>query len=642
MSLRNLRRSAIVLFLLSVIAWPFLFIPYDSEAIGAFISFGNTGPWGLLLFSLLVVVACANRSVAWSIEKCLTRLSRFSESRVAAVSVLVAAGCAAMLYFDALAGHRRLMPAMHDEFSYLIQARQLAAGHLWMPRHPLGDFFDSFQLLIDPVYASAYFPGTALLYVPGVWLHLPPFVTALCISGIVAGLIFYICVEMIGGIGGWLGVLLLVSNHTYRQLSVMSIGQMPLLLYALAAVVVWLRWRKSGSAVWAILVGAFLGLAAITRPVDALCYGIPIGLAVLFDSQKQIHHSESQRGAEGQTHRQFRFFFSSFRGLHCGPLRISAVKPFWFRPGITVLLIVAGAFPFLCFQLVLDRGITGRWLTTPFDFYAQRDYPDTSYGFHPYRPDAKPVSVIQQKQALYQLVYKPQIEQHRWSKVFDDFYKRRGRQMLSQQTAVPYPLLVTLCPLCVLRLNRTRWVLLVTFPLLVVFYAAYVFFMPHYVMTFAPALILSMLMGAEAIAIAAGKYQRFVTLSLTLFIAGNAIAGLPNFTGADHDIFSTDLLAAVNQQIATLPHRPAVVLFKFDPTRVNGKLDEEPVYNADVAWPDDAVVIRAHDLGARNHEIFEYYAQRQPDRFFYRFDEASGRMVPLGYAKTLIQTNVER
>jgi hypothetical protein len=29
-------------------------------------------------------------------------------------------------------------------------------------------------------------------------------------------------------------------------------------------------------------------------------------------------------------------------------------------------------------------------------------------------------------------------------------------------------------------------------------------------------------------------------------------------------------------------------------------------------WPDDAPIIRAHDLGERNAELFRYYAARKP------------------------------
>jgi hypothetical protein len=597
MSQRNLGRSAILLFLLGFIVWPFIFTGHGNRSVVGFLSLGLLGPGGLFLYAVIVIAVAAIRPVAEPIENCMARIRHATETHPVRFSLAAGVACTAILTFNAFAQHRSLYTAWHDEFSYLIQAHQFASGHLWMPRHPLGDFFDSFQLLIEPVYASAYFPGTAILYVPGIWLHVPAYFTALLISGTVAGLLFRIIVELLGGLAGWLAVLLLLSDVVFRQLSVITIAQMPLLMYSLAAMVAWLRWRKSGGAAAALLIGVFLGLAAITRPVDALCFGIPIGVAVLF------HH----------------------RG---GLPRASKAR--------AVLLIIAAALPMLCFQLVLDRGITGHWLLTPFDLYAQRDYPDTSYGFHPFHPDARPVSVVRQKQILYDL-YIPLIKLHRPSHVLADLFDWRLRRMLGQLSPVPYPLLALLCPLCLLALNKTRLTLLVTFPLLAVFYAAYVFFMPHYTMVFTPALILSILLGAEAVAKAAGKRGRFAELALTLFITGIAVASLPCFTVPDHDIFGTTVIRSFNRQLPSLRSRFAVVLFTFDPKR---DLDEEPVYNADVAWPDDAPVIRAHDLGPRNHEIFEYYAARQPDRFFYRFDEATRTLIPLGTAKQLARPPV--
>jgi hypothetical protein len=147
----------------------------------------------------------------------------------------------------------------------------------------------------------------------------------------------------------------------------------------------------------------------------------------------------------------------------------------------------------------------------------------------------------------------------------------------------------------------------------------------------APAVILAILLGAQTIHTLPNRgggfsRHRFATVTLTLFIAGNAVAALPQFTGTNDTPINTPLLQAVNEQLAALPHQPAVVLFTFDPRR---NLDEEPVYNTDVAWPDDAEVIRAHDLGAMNRELFEYYARHQPQRIFYRFDEATKTMHPV-------------
>ena len=81
-------------------------------------------------------------------------------------------------YFIATAANqsRDLFAKTNDDCSYLIGMRMLAHGRLWMPAPPTPDFYDSFYILVKPVYCSIYFPGTALLYVPTIWLHLPTWV----------------------------------------------------------------------------------------------------------------------------------------------------------------------------------------------------------------------------------------------------------------------------------------------------------------------------------------------------------------------------------------------------------------------------------------------------------------------------------
>ncbi len=58
-------------------------------------------------------------------------------------------------------------------------------------------------------------------------------------------------------------------------------------------------------------------------------------------------------------------------------------------------------------------------------------------------------------------------------------------------------------------------------------------------------------------------------------------------------------------------------------------------YNLDVAWPDDAPVVKALDLGPRNVELARHYADRQPDRAFFRYDFADDSLTPLGTAEEL-------
>ena len=64
--------------------------------------------------------------------------------------------------------------------------------------------------------------------------------------------------------------------------------------------------------------------------------------------------------------------------------------------------------------------------------------------------------------------------------------------------------------------------------------------------------------------------------------------------------------------------------------------------NTDVAWPDDAPIIRAHDLGEENVRLYRYYAQRQPEREIYLFDRNGSQLQYLGTAIELESRHAAR
>jgi hypothetical protein len=126
---------------------------------------------------------------------------------------------------------------------------------------------------------------------------------------------------------------------------------------------------------------------------------------------------------------------------------------------------------------------------------------------------------------------------------------------------------------------------------------------------------------------------------------GFSFGSLPVF---DHNLrpFMRDVAEqyASDQILAHLPRTPAVVLFRFDPKYSD--FHNELIYNDQVAWPDDALVVRATDLGdSENWKLYQYYAQHQPDRVFYIYDRGAlyrgGNPLgpPLGTARELAALN---
>ena len=482
-----------------------------------------------------------------------------------------------------LAG-RDLFPKFHDEHMYLLQARMLAHGRLWMPRHPLGEFFESFNVIVKPVYAATYFPGTALFYVPGIWLNAAPWSTSVLIAGLAVAMLYLVMTEMLDGVAGLLAALLAMSLQQLRGISVMTMSHPVMLLLFLLTLWGYLRWRRNHSIGWAALMGITAGWAAITRPLDALCLIAPLGVAMFWEARKL-------------------------------PTRCHL---------ILMGIVVLGALPFLSLQLAFNKGTTGSFLHTPFGEYAKANFPGLNFGWSAKTPAAESPSPLPQVRDYYQQFLRDDFAKHGREGFLHTWIGRRLEP--AADAALPGHLLFILLPIGLLGLGKTmRWAVAAGALLLPLAYTFYPSYLKHYGLVTAPAFILLSLLGIRVLC------QKLPSLGLALPIAmaAMAIGSLPEFHGTDDPYMHAPYLADINAKLAQLDHTPAVVLFHYD----SGKTDvhEEPVYNLDTPWPDDAPIIRAQDLGPENHKIFSYYARLQPRRFFYRYDRTTAELTPLGW-----------
>jgi hypothetical protein len=542
--------------------------------------------------ALLVFGALAGRFLI----RLLDRIRNPSWRARVITAICIAAIATAYLIFTGWYQGRNFHPKWQDEQSYVIQFRMLGNGRLWYPKHELADFFDSFQVIVDPVYASMYFPGAGLWYAPAQFVGLPFWFMSALACGVATALLYLIVTEAIDGVAGALAVVMILALFMFRKISLLIGGHPPMLMVELALVFCYLRWRELPVTRWSIPIGALAGWGAIIRPLDALVVGVPVGIMMALDLLKR-------------------------------PLRA------W---RVTGARVVAAAIPFLALQIVFNLGVTGEWYRTPFDHYADRDYPGTTIGFHKFDPNRRPVSQLPQKQKYYDDFAVPAIKRHQPENLIGNWIY--GDLARSIADGMPHRLMYVLLPVGLLGLTmRPRWLVFSLLPAYIVAYSFYTWNLPHYAIVAAPAIILWVLQGAHAVETTWPRWRGAIATFLTLSIVVLSLRELAEFNRLTLDEpFDPVGLTRVREAIAKLPHKPAVVLFRYDP-KIPG--DEEPVYNMESAWPDDAAVIRAHDLGPRNVEIFRYYAARQPERAFYLYDRGDDSLSYLGTARELAARN---
>jgi hypothetical protein len=302
----------------------------------------------------------------------LARQPSVSEARKTAVVI----GIVVFLYVSATVywQGRELVPHSADVHMYLLQSRFLSTGRLWTAAHPMADFFETYYVFTKPVYAPMYFPGTSLLYLPWAWLGIPAWLIAAGVCGTAAALLYRVIGQLLDGSAGIVAALLLPTIRQFRLNAVEPLSHPAMLMVGLLTMWAWLCWRRtSRGPAMAAVVGAAMGWALITRPLDALFYVLPIGVAMLLDLRGQ-------------------------------PVR-------WVR---VIGAGALGAAPLLALQGVLNVGVTGSLLKTPVALYAEREWSGFKYfGFTAVEPNSQPASSLPQKHDLYNDMIRPAIAAHR-------------------------------------------------------------------------------------------------------------------------------------------------------------------------------------------------------------------------------------
>ena len=177
-------------------------------------------------------------------------------------------------------GHQGFFDRCVDELAYRFQARTLALGRLVNPVHPAAAFFECPQIIHHGVWASKYFPGHALLLVPGVWLGTIHLVPVLC-GGATSAMVYVLARRWVPRGWAWTAGLLWavapVARRTYPGVMTQSTST----LLCLVCLWAYLKTLDRDTKRWWALVGGAWALGWLVRPFSALVTSLPIGLHVL-------------------------------------------------------------------------------------------------------------------------------------------------------------------------------------------------------------------------------------------------------------------------------------------------------------------------------------------------------------------------
>jgi hypothetical protein len=179
-------------------------------------------------------------------------------------------------------GDVRPIAKVHDEQSYVLQAQIFASGRWTAPSPPIPEFFEQPHVMVVPAVASKYPPGNALLLTPGALVGYPALMV-LVLSGVTAALIFGLAMRLTNPWAGALTWLLWMTAPIVLRFQPGFYSEVTTTVTILGAWWSLLSWRETRLRRWLLLVALCMGWCAITRPLTALAFAIPIGAVVLRD-----------------------------------------------------------------------------------------------------------------------------------------------------------------------------------------------------------------------------------------------------------------------------------------------------------------------------------------------------------------------
>jgi hypothetical protein len=258
-----------------------------------------------LLPAVLILAYALSAREAWDPRRAFAPDdARLARRALACVGVAVVLGAVCR------AAATRGVPLLDDERSYLFQAQLLASGKMGLPAAP--DGLRNQMFLMVPRLMSKYPPGQALVLLPGVLLG-APWLMPLVVAGLLTWGVYVLARDVHGPRPALLAAALMAACPCT------VVGSATLLTFTTAACAgVWCfaglaEAQRTGRARWYALSGACLGLAVLTRPLDALV----LGLVVALGFARAFERRELQRP------------LAALARFSAGFLPVAAMLPLW-------------------------------------------------------------------------------------------------------------------------------------------------------------------------------------------------------------------------------------------------------------------------------------------------------------------------
>jgi hypothetical protein len=197
-----------------------------------------------------------------------------AERTVVVLGVAVAIAVTCFVQFALVRG----AAILDDENAYLFQAHLFAHGHVGLPTPPVA--LGNAMILREPMWTSGYTPGHSLVLAPATWIHAEHFVPPI-FAGVLVVAIWSFTRDMFGPKHAALAALLASLSPFVWAIhgTVLPFGTSAACFAVFLAAIA--RTEKTDRSRWMLVAGLAIGLAFLTRPYEALAFGVPSAIRLL-------------------------------------------------------------------------------------------------------------------------------------------------------------------------------------------------------------------------------------------------------------------------------------------------------------------------------------------------------------------------